>query len=60
LYQGIWEITTKRHSEERHGLSPEEHLAECRKLAAAGKRPVALGVVFISDDKPWITASVWH
>lgn len=60
LYAGVWETSTKRDSQERHGLPPAEHLAECRKLAAEGLRPVAIGVVAISADQPWITASVWH
>jgi hypothetical protein len=59
-YYGIWEITSKRQSEERHGLPPDEHLKQCRQLAAEGKRPVAIGVLFVSPDQPWLTASVWH
>jgi hypothetical protein len=59
-YYGIWEITAKRRSEELHGLTPEEHLEQCRKLAAEGKRPAAIGVIFVSPDQPWTTVSVWH
>jgi hypothetical protein len=59
-YYGVWEITTKRQSAELHGLTPQEHLEQCRKLAAQGKRPVAIGVLFVSPEQPWMAASVWH
>lgn len=60
LYSAVFEVTTKRQSQQSHGLPPAEHLEECREIAKSGRRPVAIAVIYISDDRPWATASVWH
>jgi serine/threonine protein kinase/formylglycine-generating enzyme required for sulfatase activity len=47
-------------SEESHGLEPGAHLAHCRELARRGFRPMSIAVAWIGQNKPPVTASVWH
>src|SRR5262249_55403447 len=43
-YASVWHGDTSRQAEGLSGLSPGQHLARCRLLAAQGYRPVALSL----------------
>jgi len=59
-YAAVWHDSAPRESAESHGLSPAEHLARCRALAAEGYRPVALSVAVVAEGQAPVTASVWQ
>lgn len=59
-YSGIWHDSPTQESAESHGLSPTDHLARCRQLAAEGYRPASLCVAEVEAGRPLVTASVWH
>jgi hypothetical protein len=59
-YAAVWHGSQTLVSRELHGLDPAAHREACRQLAAEGWSLVALSVASVGDDKPLVTASVWH
>ncbi len=59
-YTAVWRGVEGFTSEEASGLTPEEHLARCRDLAARDYRPVAISAAWLEGERPLRTASVWH
>ncbi len=59
-YASVWRPDPSYEAEGPHGLSPEQHLARCRELTAAGYRPVVLSLATIPGAAQSVAASVWH
>jgi hypothetical protein len=59
-YASVWQENVDRQVEGLFGLTPDQHLARCRTLAAEGYRPVALSLASASGSKHTVAASVWH
>jgi len=57
-YAAVWNESTQFESRESHGLSPAEHLHQCRTMQQNGYRLVSISAT--SVDGNVVTASVWH
>ena len=59
-YSPVWQACTSYASVESHGLSPQEHLVQCRQFQSQSYRPVAMSAAFVDEPQKLATASVWH
>ncbi len=59
-YGGLWEKSKWYESTHLFGMTPDHHLTRAHSLAAQGFLPRALSVLEIGDQRPLVTASVWH
>ena len=57
-YAAVWNNSAWLESLQSHGLSPQDHLAECRKMQADGYRVASISAASINGNR--VTASVWH
>jgi formylglycine-generating enzyme required for sulfatase activity/Flp pilus assembly protein TadD len=56
-YNAVWNESTHFESSQSYGLSPPEHLTQCRKLRADGFRLVSVSATSTGGEV--VTASVW-
>src|SRR5262249_20159406 len=59
-YADVWLETSPLVSQKLTGLEPNELLKRCSELVAQGYRPAALSVASLAENKPLVTASIWH
>jgi hypothetical protein len=59
-YSELTQTSPGRDSRESHGLTPEDHLRQCRQFMADGCRPQSISISALGAGKPVVTASVWH
>jgi formylglycine-generating enzyme required for sulfatase activity/tetratricopeptide (TPR) repeat protein len=59
-YCQLTQTSPGRDSRESHGLTPEEHLRQCRAFITDGCRPQSISISALGPGKPLVTASVWH
>jgi hypothetical protein len=59
-YDSVSSPATDRQAVTLFDLSPEDHLARCRELAAEGYRPVALSLAELPLEDRTVVSSVWH
>jgi formylglycine-generating enzyme required for sulfatase activity/tRNA A-37 threonylcarbamoyl transferase component Bud32 len=59
-YAAVWRDDRARESECVHGLSLEEHLKSCRRLASQGYAPASLSVSQLPGEAGPAVASVWQ
>jgi serine/threonine protein kinase/formylglycine-generating enzyme required for sulfatase activity/tetratricopeptide (TPR) repeat protein len=59
-YSLLTQTSPGRDSRESHGLTPEDHLRQCRAFVTDGCRPQSISISALGPEKPLVTASVWH
>src|SRR5262249_49732525 len=59
-YSHLTQTSPGRDSRESHGLTPEDHLRQCRAFMSDGCRPQSISISALGPGKPLVTASVWH
>ncbi len=59
-YSATWQYNPLVKSNRISGLSPQEHLERCRKLAALDYRPIVVSVAGCDNSQDVLSASVWQ